>query len=210
LREALGEFFVEQIHNADVVILNKIDLASAADLDTVGGEVSRLNQQAEILFSERCEVDVRRLFEGRSSVVDAYLKVRGIDRAPARESGHDHDHDHNHDHEHGDKSHLHAPAQSFVLDACGEASLTGVEAFFRGLPENVWRAKGFMQADGRPVLVQFSMGQLEITPAEPRTMRHMVFIGRDMDRPAIEKGFGALLSSPGEGAARAQARGSRR
>lgn len=208
LREALGEFFVEQIHNADVVILNKTDLASAADLDAVGNEVARINPRAEILFAERCEVDIRRLFEGRSSgVVDAYLKDRGIERMPAPDSGHGHDH---HDGHGGHGDHLHAPAQSFVLDTGGEASLAGVEAFFHGLPANVWRAKGFMSVDGRPVLVQFSVGQLEIAPAEPRALRHMVFIGRDMDRPAIEKGFGALLSRLGEGAAQARARGGRR
>ena len=89
-------------------------------------------------------------------------------------------------------------------------TLAGVEAFFHGLPANVWRAKGFMSVDGRPVLVQFSVGQLETAPAEPRALRHMVFIGRDMDRPAIEKDFGALLSRLGEGAAQARARGGRR
>lgn len=201
LRDGLGEFFVEQLRNADVLILNKVDLAPAQNLESVKAEIRAINPNAEVLFAEQCDVDIARLLDGPDSAV-----VRAFH---AEHGGHDHDddhgHDHNHGHDHGD--HRHAPAQSFVLDAGGGASRQAVESFFKGLPENVWRAKGFMDVDGRPTLIQYTMGQLDIAPSEPRAVRNMVFIGPDMDRSEIEGGFADLLAG---GPRRAAANGGRR
>jgi G3E family GTPase len=238
LAQVLGEFYGEQMKNADVLVLNKVDLAPAAALEAVRAEAAQINPHAEILFAERCDVDIPRLLDGPSSRVVATYRARlgepnpppspsppppSDAPAPAFHNGaplgatggegyeglarlsraypelgeggspnHNHDHGHGHDHDHGD--HRHAPAQSFVLDATGAAARADVEAFFRALPENVWRAKGFMAVDGVPALIQYAMGQLEITPAEARAVRNMVFIGPDMDRPAIEAQFRALLA----------------
>jgi G3E family GTPase len=186
LSQVLGEFYTQQMRNADVVVLNKTDLAKAAELEAVHREVAEINPKAEILFAERCELDIPHLLDGpSSSVVAAYRKSQG--------HAHD-DHDHAHDHGDDEHDHRHAPAQSFVLDATGSAPRAAVEAFFASLPENVWRAKGFMNVDGKPSLIQHTMGRVEITPAEARTVRNMVFIGPNMDRPAITRGFGALLA----------------
>jgi len=187
LSQVLGEFYSEQMKNADVVVLNKTDLAKAAELEAVRSEVAGINPNAEILFAERCELDIAHLLDGPSSgVVATYRKSQGY--APD-------DHDHGHDHEHGhDHDHRHAPAQSFVLDATGNAPRAAVEAFFTDLPDNVWRAKGFMDVDGEPSLIQVAMGRVEITSAEARTVRNMVFIGPDMDRAAITREFEALLA----------------
>ena len=187
LTQVLGEFYTEQLKNADVLVLNKVDLASAGELEAVRAEIAGINPKAEVLFAERCELDIPRLLDGPSSgVVAAYRGVQA--------GGHDHAHDHDHANDHGHDDHRHAPAQSFVLDATGSATRAAVEAFFSRLPENVWRAKGFMEIDGRPSLIQHAMGRLEITPAEARTVRNMVFIGPDLDRAAIESGFRALLA----------------
>ena len=70
-----------------------------------------------------------------------------------------------------------------------------MEAFFLDIPDNVWRAKGYTRLDSQPVLIQFTMGQLDITGAEPRENHHMVFIGPDMDREIIEKRFQELYDA---------------
>ena len=72
-----------------------------------------------------------------------------------------------------------------------------MEAFFFDIPDNVWRAKGYTRLDSQPVLIQFTMGQLDITEAEPRENLHMVFIGPDMDREIIEQRFRVLYDSAG-------------
>ena len=48
-----------------------------------------------------------------------------------------------------------------------------------------------MHVDGAPSLVQFSNGELDVTTAEERANASLVFIGRGLDRAAIEAGLAA-------------------
>lgn len=197
LREMLGPFYEAQVQNADVLILNKIDLASAEDLETARQAIVELNGKAEVLFTEQCELDVDKIIAGATSRKLAdYTHHHGL---AAGHHHHDHDHDHDDDHHHHDHDHdhRHAPAQSFVLDAAGSADRAAMENFFTGLPENVWRAKGYTRLNDAPVLIQFTMGQLDIADADPRDNHHMVFIGPDMDRDAIEAQFSGLFGAAG-------------
>lgn len=185
IREMLGPFYEAQVRNADAIVLNKVDLAAAADLEALRKEVVSLNPDAEIFFAERCDVDTEALLSGPASRVMA--AALGATAPATHEPGHDHDHAHAHDHRH-------APAQSFVLDAAVGGDREGLESFFSNLPENVWRAKGFTRLDGAPVLVQFTMGQLDVSGSEPRDNYNMVFIGPDMDQAAITEAFNAAMT----------------
>ncbi len=208
LSEMLGEFYDAQIENSDLIILNKTDLASAEVLEAVRKEVARLNPRAEILFSERCDVDVAEVLNGPASgVIERRASWPHADEDGLRGSGrrdrlpdpepHDHVHDDDHDHHHDDRRH--APADSFVLAAEGPRDVAALHAFFANLPPAVWRAKGFLVADGfavaqkGPSLVQYAMGQLEITRSEPRSHYNIVFIGRGMDREMLDAGLRGTL-----------------
>lgn len=184
LDAGLGEFYEAQIANADIVVLNKVDLADAKTLEDVRATVAQINPRGMILFAERAEVDSRLVLDGDlSALIGEAAMRRGGAVADSRHHahpGHDHDHDH-----HAGEPH----AESFVLDAGGNPPRRRLEAFFAALPEDVWRVKGFMRIDGQPVLVQYSTGQLEITPAEARTGEILVFIGRRMNRVDIARDF---------------------
>ena len=182
IREILGPFYEAQVRNADVLILNKIDLVNAGELEKLRQEVKSMNPSADIIFTERCDIDPAQLLSGEESRVMA--------SALSKDTVSD-EHSHNHDHRH-------APAQSFVLDARSGTSRNALEVFFRGLPDNVWRVKGFTQLDGKPVLVQFTMGQLEIVESEQRDNYHMVFIGPDMNHTAIFNAFNSTMMSANE------------
>jgi len=163
IRTMLGDFYTLQVANADIVLLNKTDLVSVEALDEVQEQIRALNPDASIVFTEQCDVEPAMVLEGASKV--AHLEHSGT-----------HHHGHDHDHEHP------APADSFVLDASGDWRRENIERFFSELPDDVWRVKGFMRIDGAPCLVQYTMGQLEITPCEPRPNVHLVFIGRPLDK----------------------------
>ena len=182
IREILGPFYEAQVRNADVLILNKIDLVNAGELEKLRQEVKSMNPAADIIFTERCDIDPAQLLSGDESRVMA--------SALSKDTVSD-EHSHNHDHRH-------APAQSFVLDARSGTSRNALEVFFRELPDNVWRVKGFTQLDGKPVLVQFTMGQLEIVDSEQRDNYHMVFIGPDMNQTAILNAFNSTMMSANE------------
>ncbi|HUH02869.1 MAG TPA: GTP-binding protein [Kofleriaceae bacterium] len=185
----LGDFYVDQIENADIVLLNKIDLVTPAQLEEATRQVRELNPHADLIYAEQGRVRPEELFEKRAEgLVDRVVAQGVAGDAAAHDHNPDHDHDHDPD-DHGHDPHADAPAQSFVVRGSGNATSTGVQRFFGALPDNVWRAKGFVHIDGRPSLVQYSLGQLEITPAESAQAEAIVFIGNGMDRAAIESGF---------------------
>ncbi len=202
----LGDFYVDQIENADIVLVNKIDLVDADQLSSTTRQLREINPDAEILFSEQGKVVPERLFQPRDrGLLERALEELGYarreddgDHGDRHDQDHDHDHDrdhhHDHHHHHHHHDHDHHPPhdktpESFVVNASGRETRSGVERFFSALPDSVWRAKGFLQIDGKPSLVQYSIGQLEITPADPHATPAVVFIGRGMDRSRIEADF---------------------
>ena len=200
LQQMLGEFYEEQVENADVLVLNKIDLATPGELDEAKAAVREINPDAVLLFAEQGDTDLALLLDGPESELLAQMKAEaegsahhhGHDgHASDRDHGHgDHQdhHAHDHDHDHG-HAHSHAPAESFVMDAAGDFSRTGLVDAFASMPANVWRSKGFLTVDGEPSLLQFTMGQIEIESAPARERPYLVVIGEDLDRPAVETGL---------------------
>jgi G3E family GTPase len=207
----LGDFYLDQIENADVLVANKIDLATPEQLEAVARELRELNPDADLVFAEQGRVEPQVLFERRLPGIVARAREElaaasadeggGAGRAERGHAAHDrghhghdhpghsHDHghhDHHHDHDHAHDPHAAAPPQSFVVTGSGSARREGLERFFASLPDNIWRAKGFLSVDGAPCLVQYSLGQLEVTPAKGPASETLVFIGQRMDRPAIE------------------------
>jgi G3E family GTPase len=194
LLSMLGDFYVDQIENADIVIFNKIDLVTPEQLKEATRQLREVNPDADLIFAEQGRVRPGELFEKRGEGLVGKMRAEGAHDHHGHDGAHDHGHGHDHDdHDHG--PHADAPAQSFVVRGAGNAARAGVERFFGTLPDNVWRAKGFMHVDGKPSLVQYSLGQLEITPAAEVLSEAVVFIGNGMDRPAIESGF-ALAARP--------------
>ena len=220
LQEMLGEFYEDQVENADVLVLNKIDLATQEELDQARAAVREINPDATLLFAERGDTDLALLLDGPESELLAQMKAeaggdhhegqnqhqsngqrpsQGQSQGQGQGQGQSHGqgqserddphHSHgSHDHDGSghDHGHAHAPAESFVMDASGEFSRAGLAGAFASMPGNVWRSKGFLNVDGEPSLLQFTMGQIEISGAPVRERPYLVVIGQDLDRPAVE------------------------
>ena len=187
MREMLGEFYASQVEHADLVLLNKTDLATAEQLDAVRAEVVALNPSATVLATEHCDLD--------GGLVLDVLSAREP-YAEGDAGGHHHHHGH-------------PEFESRVMDAGRDVGRAELERFFAELPKQVLRAKGFMRVDGAPCLVQFTAGQLDIAPAAWERVRQMVFIGRGLEEAGIEARFafaGAPADEPGPGAAAAGGR----
>ena len=193
LQQMLGEFYEEQVENADVLVLNKIDLATQAELDEARAAVREINPDAVLLFAEQGDTDLALLLDGPESELLAQMKAEAAgdahhdhdhgDNRGHHGDAHGHDHDHDHDHDH---AHAHAPAESFVMDAAGDFSRGALVDAFAAMPAGVWRAKGFLTVDGASSLLQFTMGQLEIDSAPARERAYLVVIGEELDRSVVE------------------------
>ena len=179
IKFALGPFFTAQIEKADVLVLNKVDLAESETLEETRRQVREVNEQAVVRFADHGDIDIAEIMQGPPSQVAR--------RYAAATSGDGHQ-DHNHGHEH-----RHAPAESCVLDAAASVNRSDLERFFAEAPEDLWRGKGFLLVDGAPKLVQFAMGELEISDAEPRDRYYLVLIGHTLDRAALTAHFAALV-----------------
>jgi len=196
IREMLGPFYEAQVEKSDLIILNKLDLATSELAEEVRAEVAELNESALVRYAERCDIDLLEVLDGPPSQALARFAAEAM---PA--DGHDHhDYGHedeagsNHGHHHGA---LHAPAESFVLDTPDPLDHTALAAFFAQAPAGLWRAKGFVKIDGADMLVQFAMGELEITAASTRSRHYLVFIGDALDRDRFARAIAAARAKEG-------------
>ena len=116
---------VKQLAFADVIVLNKTDLATPAELDALEARIKRINAVAKIYRAQNADVPLDRVLNvggfnlGRATELDpkfleqeypfewagAYALPVGTHELVI--GHHDHDHDHGHDHSHG--GHDHAP-----------------------------------------------------------------------------------------------------
>ena len=121
---------VKQLAFADVIVLNKTDLVTAAELDALEARIKRINAVAKIHRAKNADVPLDRVLNvggfnlGRATELDpkfleqeypfewagAYALPAGTHELVIGHCDHDHGHDHSHeghDHAHGDHEHHH-------------------------------------------------------------------------------------------------------
>ena len=136
---------LEQIAFADVLLLNKTDLATPAELATLERELRTINATARVVRTQRAILPLDAVLDLHAFDLD---RILGLDRdflarqrpyewaglfrlAAGRHElhvgGHDHDHDHDHDrdHEHG---HGPGPGPRGALGAVALVALQSIEA----------------------------------------------------------------------------------
>ncbi|HEY7711155.1 MAG TPA: CobW family GTP-binding protein, partial [Candidatus Entotheonella sp.] len=153
----IGHTGRRQIEAADLILLNKADLVSAAELEQIEAQLSHLNDQASIIRTQHCRVDPQ--------------LVCGVTR----------------ERELTPPLHVHQPefaACHYTTDATFNRSC--FERFVASLSPHIIRAKGFVRFPEGAYLFNFVAGRWELEPfAAEQTM--LVFIGarEALDRSAI-------------------------
>ena len=166
LAEDLHSGIRQQTELADTVLLNKCDMADAPRLARLEAEVRSLNPRAAIVRTRYAGMDYARLLD-RAGNLDRH---RAEDRATPRAGVHDHFHT--------------------LTHLCGAPLVRArFETFMRGLPDTVWRAKGFVRFtdSDEQWMFQFVAGQLDMEWLDllPEPPEHVVFIGKGFDRDAL-------------------------
>jgi G3E family GTPase len=144
----LGHTTRLQIEGADILLLNKIDLVDANQMEPLETKLREINRTAAIVSTERCRIDPELLFGiGREKKV-----------APPQ-------------HEH------HPEFESFTFGSNKTFSRDCFERFADALPSGVIRAKGFVRFPEGAQLFNFVVGRWQLEPFETdRT--ELVFIGK--------------------------------
>jgi G3E family GTPase len=172
----------DQIAMADFILLNKIDLVSAADLQKVETAVRSANPHARIFRSTRSEIDLHQLLDVNAFNVDGKL----VPHMPASLAQ---------DHEHGSIS-------SVALTLDGLFDGFKLESFVQQLSvrERVYRSKGIVAIAGSRRRAVFHGVNNRFTifwdrawkRGEPRQSQ-LVFIGKALQHAAIDAGLRSCL-----------------
>jgi G3E family GTPase len=195
----------EQIAFADLILLNKTDLATPEELDRIEQQIGRLNRIARIHRTKNSELDLDIIF----GVEGADLQQR-IDAAVEAHEEHEHHDKHNgHDH-HGHRQHNHLRnIETVCIIEPGELDGMKLSVWFRSqiaeFGANLLRMKGLLNLRGDPdqFLFQGVRMEFEGRPGRPwspheKRLNRLVFIGRSLDHETITRGFRNCLCT-GEG-----------
>ena len=194
-----------QIAFADVVILNKTDLVSPAELKEVEARIRAINPYAKLHRAQKCNVDIAAVLDRRAFDLDRILE---IEPAFLEVDDHDHshhDHEHGHDHSHGLKHYHDEDMQSISARLAGDVDpnkfLPWINSLTQEQGPKILRCKGIVAMKGDPKRFVFQgvhmmldgEPQREWKPGEVRESK-VVFIGRDLDEAEIRKGFFACAA----------------
>ncbi|ELZ94343.1 CobW family GTP-binding protein [Haloferax sulfurifontis] len=158
----LSDLLVEQVESADLVVLNKRDLVSDAELAAVRDAVEALRPGATVVETTHGDVDVDLLLSdlhdpdapvGWRAALESDADGSEGDRDGHGDHEQDHGHDHgdaDHDHSRGDTPHAEATygVTSFVYRRRAPLDPDGAAAVLGDLPDSVVRAKGSLWVAG--------------------------------------------------------------
>jgi G3E family GTPase len=209
-----------QIAFADVILLNKTDLVSPEDAGRIESRLRSMNALAKIHRTQKSQIEIGKLLNIKARELNAPLEMP----KPARltltpvEEHHDHahcdhdhghcDHDHEHEHHHDDapQGHHDELVRSFYIEEERPLDLHKLEKWLGELlnssGEKIYRCKGVLNIKSIPkrVVVQGVQMMLDSVPdrfwnAGEKRLSQFVFIGRELDEPAIRAGFQSCLAA---------------
>jgi G3E family GTPase len=176
----------EQLAFADVVLLNKVDLVTADDLAAVERRIRAINSSAIVHRTSNCRIALDHILDRKAFNLD---RILAIEPDFLGEDEHEHD----------------ASIASVSLSADrpldGGAFVPWVRTLLAEKGIDILRSKGILAFAGEPRRFVFQGvhmlfdGDLQRpwTADEPRLSR-LVFIGRNLDEPALRAGFEACLA----------------
>ena len=215
----------DQIAFADVVVINKTDLVTPAELHDIEHVVRAINPAARIYTATRSGVDLTKVLDQGAFNLERAMENdphfldhddhHDHDHACGPDCTHDHhDHDHHgHDHHDHDHSH-HNHGPSAIHDVTVQSvSLRGgemiAERFFPWIQKitqtdgpNILRLKGIIAFKGDAERYVVQGVHMIIEGDHQRAWKdgeahesRLVFIGRELDREKLERSFHACEAS---------------
>ncbi len=200
---------LEQIGFADVILLNKTDLVTDAELEEIEVKIKHLNVLARV---DRVQLNQANDLD---RVLNTVLNVGGFDLeriletnpeflAAQVEEKHNHDHAHDHSHEHHHHVHDEEIGSVSILEA-GEVNQykfqSWISELLRTQGQDIFRSKGIINLSGSADRLVFQGVHMQFDATRDRPWQEnelrknqLVFIGRHLDHDKLQKGFLGCLA----------------
>ena len=175
----------EQIGFADVILLNKCDLASEAELDGLEKRIRDVNALAKIHRTTRAEIEISKVMDVGGFNLDRAMEVN----PHFLEDGHHHHH-----------SQISSVGIESDGDCDGKKLNDWINKLIQEQGADIFRMKGVFSVKNQPERVIFQGVHMLIDAAsggpwgERPRKNSLVFIGRHLDREALNKGFRSCLA----------------
>jgi len=172
----------EQVAFADILVLNKMDLVTEAEAAEVERMIKAINPYAEIRRATKSDVPLDAVI-GR----DAFNLARILEKEPDFLSGEDH-------HEHDSEVNSVSFEVSRPIDA--EKFNVWINQLLQSKGQDLLRTKGILHYAGDNRRFAFQAVHMiadgdyigDVKDGDPRKSK-IVFIGRDLNRPQLRRGF---------------------
>jgi G3E family GTPase len=206
----------EQIGFADVILLNKTDLVSAAELKAVEVRIRKMNPMAKLYPTRNSEIDLNKVLNVGGFDLKRALELEPDFLTPVQEHAHDHAHDHDHEEDDEDEAESHddhAPHEdhhhdedvtSVGITAPGDLDEKKLSAWLGDLlrtkGQDIFRMKGILAVKGRPERFVFQGVHMLMTGQPDRPwgkdprQNTLIFIGRNLNRQELNEGFKSCLA----------------
>ena len=194
----------EQIGFADVILLNKTDLVTPAELARVEARIRKMNPMAKLYPTRNSDIALSKVLQVGGFDLKRALELEPDFLQAGEEPDHDHDHEHEeHGHHHEDHHHD-EDITSVGIVAKGDVDEKKLGAWLGELlrteGQNIFRMKGILAVQGRAERYVFQGVHMLMDGRpdrpwgnEPRETR-LIFIGRDLDRQKLNEGFASCLT----------------
>jgi G3E family GTPase len=199
-----------QIAFADVILLNKTDLVTPAELSEIEARIRGINPYARLHRTERAKIDIAEVLGRNAFDLDRILDIEpAFLEAEEHDHGHDHHHghDHGHDHDHhGGLKHYHDEDMQSV--SIKTAKPLNPDKFFPWVQDlvategkDILRCKGILNFKDDPERFVFQGVHMILDGDHQRKWRddekrdsRIVFIGRHLPEEKIRSGFESCIA----------------
>lgn len=200
-----------QIAFADVIVLNKQDLVTDAQMREVEARIRAINPYAKLHKTNRCDVPLSAVLGQNAFDLERILELEP--EFLVEDDHHDHDHDHGHDHAHhhhdhdghGLKHYHDEDMQSLALQLDGDVNpdkfMPWINETLQRDGADILRSKGILSFKDEPLRFVFQAVHMMVegdtqrpwNPGEKRTSK-IVFIGKALKKDELRAGFMACAA----------------
>jgi len=206
---------LEQIGFADVILLNKTDLVTEAELVELEAKIKHLNVLARVdrvqLNQDNVQESINKVLNVGGFDLNRLLEKNPEFLAAQVEENHDHDHEH-HDHDHHEQEH-HEHHHHVHDEEVGSVSIleagtvnpykfqAWISELLKTQGQDIFRSKGIINLSGSDERLVFQGVHMQLDATRDRKWKdtelrknQLVFIGRHLDGDKLRDSFRTCLA----------------